>query len=215
MYTNTVVVIVLGQVKKLQLIADSGLILSLACGLGLPLLLLLLAIAAGSNLLLRRGYVSIRSSGNHSLLVHALDIRVGRRNTGDHLFGMAGNLIAVLINNTDAGLVLGLELDLAFQGLDLLRIEKVTVLVAVLDGLLLRNDLRLSHGRLRDDGLLIHWWDSDILDNGSLSLRDLGCGNLSIRELSRRGSGLAGLSSEKGILVILIKEVSNVILQAW
>jgi predicted alpha-1,6-mannanase (GH76 family) len=87
------------------------------------------------------------------------------------------NFVALLINNACLGLVLGLELNLALKSLDLLRVEKVTILVTVLDLLLLGNDSVLNLGLIRsrrssrDDSLFLLLGDRGLL----LGLNALGC----------------------------------------
>ncbi len=105
------------------------------------------------------------------LLVGTLDVRVRWRDTACRLFfplldnGRA-DLVPGGVDDARPRLILSLELDLALERLDLLLVEQVPVLVAVLDPLLLRHHLvalGLKLGCARDGllrGLVLirRWW---------------------------------------------------------
>ncbi|KAI6775100.1 hypothetical protein HG530_001858 [Fusarium avenaceum] len=123
----------------------------LAGRLGHGFLGLLLAILAGSHILRSDG-LFVR--GLNSLAVDTFNIRMGRSNASAQVLlptlSRLLDVIALLVDDTCFGLILGLELNLALQGLDFLRVEEVTVLVTVFNLLLLGNysvfNLRLFWG---------------------------------------------------------------------
>jgi hypothetical protein len=127
--------------KPLQLVIDGSVLLILAGRLGLSLLSLLLTILTGGSIL-RSG--SFFDSALDSFAVDTFDIRVGRGNAGtDVLIPTLGgllNFVALLINNAGLCFILGLELNLALEGLHLLRVKKVAILVAILNLFLLSNN---------------------------------------------------------------------------
>lgn len=124
-----------------------------------------------------------------------LDIGVGR---SDLLRGVGDlcDLIAVGVNDASAGLVSSLELDLALKCLDLLLIQEVAMLIAVLDTLLAAQNLVARRGRgTRDTGLGFLGlaanrylsWDATLRGNwrgnrllGGLAGRDRGDGAVGI-----------------------------------
>lgn len=76
------------------------------------------------------------------LLVRALDVGVGRCDAATTFSNVrTDDLIPGGVNDARPRLVLGLELDLALERLNLLLVEQVAVLVAVLDALLLGEEL--------------------------------------------------------------------------
>jgi hypothetical protein len=128
----------------------------------------------------------LRSGGTfilalNGLAVDTLDVGVRRSNTSEVLIPALNRLldfVALLINNTCLGFILGLELNLALKSLDLLRVEKVAILVTILHLLLLSNNSVLnlglirSRGSSRDDSLFLLLGDRGLL---LLGLNVLGC----------------------------------------
>src|SRR3569833_1776594 len=130
---------------------SSSRLLPLAGGLSRPLLLLLVARDALLGRLGGDGVVG------HELLLgrllSALDVRVGwghaRRGLpvatrvcgvlGQAVAGL-GNLVAIGVDDARARFVARAKLHLAFERLDLLLVQKIAVLVPVLDALLARQD---------------------------------------------------------------------------
>jgi hypothetical protein len=122
----------------LALLAGGG-ILCIAGGFRLGLLGLLLAIFAG----LRRVSLLVNLALD-CLAVGTLNIRMRGSDTGKFFLVPATfrglDLIASFVDNASLSFVFGLELDLTLKSLDLLRIQQVAILIAVLDLLLLGED---------------------------------------------------------------------------
>lgn len=153
--------------------------MSFAGRLSLELFGFLLAIATGSGVLVLGGLDGLDGLGLGCLLVNTLDIRVRWGDSSGDLTGPAafghGNLVTVLINDARLGRVLGFELNFAFQGLDLLFVQQVSVLIPIFDLFLLGEDLYI----LLDDSCL---------RNNRLRERLLGLVNNRIDNWRRRSS---------------------------
>jgi hypothetical protein len=150
----------------------SSSLIALTSRLSALLILLLLALDA----LLRARDRLIRHKAL-SLLINALDVRVRRRHAflraSSRAFwvllpaaGGLRNLVAVRVDKARARLVAGLELDLALQLLDLLLVEEIAILVAVLDAFLPGQDFLPGddgEGRFwrARDGWLVLWRRGD------------------------------------------------------
>lgn len=127
----------------------------------------------------------------------------GSPNNLRHTASTKLDFVAICIDDACSRLILGLELDLALERFDLLRVEKVTILVAILNLLLPRDDA-LAHRvgtRLLLGGLLL------LVHNGLLSLRRRVSHS---RPLNRAlnwglGSRLACWGNSVVIVVLIIK----------
>ena len=83
---------------------------------------------------------------------------MGRGNSGAVVLDVHGDLVALGVDEAGARLVFGGEGDLALQRLDLVVVEELAVLVAVLDLLLAREEVgrgRVRGGRLRRHGTVV------------------------------------------------------------
>lgn len=111
------------------------------------------------------------------------------------------NLVAIGIDDTCSRLILGLELNLALERLNLLLVEKVTILITILDLLLPRNDALADRvgTRLLLGGLLL------LVCNRLLSLRRRIGHNRPLRR-DHRGLGrcLAGGGNSVVVVVLII-----------
>ncbi|KAH7018265.1 uncharacterized protein B0I36DRAFT_37185 [Microdochium trichocladiopsis] len=117
--------------------SDCGLV-ALAGWLGDRVLGLLLTIFAAKSLL----GLLLTSAVLLGLRVGSLNVGVGRGNTGLSSLVLDDlNLVASSVKNASPGLILGVELDLSCEGLDLLLIKQVAILVAVLYTLFALDDL--------------------------------------------------------------------------
>lgn len=111
------------------------------------------------------------------------------------------NLVAIGIDDTCSRLILGLELNLALERLNLLLVEKVTILITILDLLLPRDDALADRvgTRLLLGGLLL------LVCNRLLSLRRRIGHNRPLRR-GHRGLGrcLAGGGNSVVVVVLII-----------
>lgn len=139
--------------SHLQLILDSG-VLGLARRLGLGLLGFLLTVAACRNLF-DLGIILL-----DRFFVHSFNIRVRRSDTlVACLFFLRRNLMSLGVDDASSGFVASLEFDFALESLDLLFIQQIAVLVAVLDTFLFTKDTRLGNRwGARDPGVLSFGW---------------------------------------------------------
>lgn len=123
----------------LQFVAD-GCFLAFAGGLGSGSLGFLLAVTAGGCVLGGFGVLVL-----DGFLVYAVDVGVRRSYAGAHVGGPSafwdGEFVALFVDDAGSRLVLGLEFHFALELLDLLFVEEVAVLVAVLNPLLLAENL--------------------------------------------------------------------------